>query len=123
MAVIVATVFHIVLGLIWFHPKLFGNKWTKLTGKDLKPNSTYLVLGIFGHFIMSLVLAILIKFANSGSGFEGLIIGLIAWIGFIVPLEIGELIWEKIPFKLFILRIGNQFVGMALTGFILGAWQ
>jgi hypothetical protein len=52
-----------------------------------------------------------------------LLVGLLGWIGFVVPLETGELIWEKIPFKLFLIRIGNQFVGMGISGFILGAWQ
>jgi len=33
------------------------------------------------------------------------------------------LIWEKIPFRLFLIRIGNQFIGMGISGFILGAWQ
>ena len=50
-------------------------------------------------------------------------IGLLAWIGFVVPMESGELVWEKIPFRLFLLRTGNQLVGMAASGFILGAWQ
>ena len=40
-----------------------------------------------------------------------------------MPLEIGELIWEKIPFKLFLIRIGNQLVGFIITGIILAVWQ
>jgi len=122
-AVLIASVFHIVLGLIWFHPKLFGNEWSKLTGKDLKPSSFWIIPGIIGHFLMSFVLVILIKLASSNNGIGGLIIGLLVWIGFIVPMEIGELVWEKIPFRLFLIRIGNQFVGMAVSGFILGVWQ
>jgi hypothetical protein len=54
---------------------------------------------------------------------SGLFIGLLVWIGFIVPMEIGELVWEKIAFKLFLLRVGNQFLGISVSGFILGAWQ
>jgi hypothetical protein len=72
---------------------------------------------------MILVLALLIKSTNANSGIYGLVIGLLTWIGFIVPLEIGELVWEKIPFRLFLLRIGNQFVGIGISGLILGAWQ
>jgi hypothetical protein len=122
-AVIVAWIIHTLTGLIWFHHKLFGKEWSKLTGKELKPAPKWIFPGFLGHLIMILVLAILIKSSNGNSGSYGLVIGLMTWIGFIVPMEIGELVWEKIPFRLFLLRVGNQFVGIGISGFILGAWQ
>jgi hypothetical protein len=72
---------------------------------------------------MALVLALIVKLSGAQTVFEGAIIGIITWAGFIVPLEIGELIWEKIPFKLFLIRIGNQFLGFIITGIILAVWQ
>jgi hypothetical protein len=122
-AVLVAWIIHIAIGLIWFRPGLFGNEWSKLTGKELKPQKKWLISGLAGHLAMTFVLVIIIKLADINNGSGGLIIGLLCWIGFIVPMEIGELIWEKIPFKLFLIRIGNQFVGIGISGFILGAWQ
>jgi hypothetical protein len=38
-AVLAACILHIVIGLIWFRPGLFGNEWSKLTGKEIKPQS------------------------------------------------------------------------------------
>ena len=72
---------------------------------------------------MIFVLVILIKLANANTGLGGMLIGLLTWIGFVVPMESGELVWEKIPFRLFLLRTGNQLIGIAVSGFILGAWQ
>jgi hypothetical protein len=122
-AVFAAWVVHIVMGLIWFSPKLFGNEWTRLTGKELKPASQWIIPGFIGHLVMVFVLVVLIKLTHSSDGLGGMFIGLLAWIGFIVPLEVGEIVWEKIPFKLFLIRIGNHFLGLAVSGFILGAWQ
>ena len=122
-AVFVAWIIHTVSGLIWFQPKLFGNEWSNLTGKELKPAKKWIIPGLAGHLVMILVLAIIINLANINDGVNGLFAGLLCWIGFIVPMETGELIWEKIPFRLFLLRIGNQFIGMGMSGFILGAWQ
>ncbi len=122
-AVFVAWIIHTATGLIWFQPKLFGTEWSRLTGKELKPAKNWIVAGFAGHLVMIFVLLIIIKLANMADGSGGLLVGLLCWIGFIVPLETGELIWERIPFRLFLIRIGNQFVGMGISGFILGAWQ
>jgi len=122
-AVIAAWIIHTASGLIWFQPKLFGNEWSKLTGKELKPAKKWLIPGLVGHLSMVFVIVIFIKMTNITNGSGGLLVGLLCWVGFVVPLEIGELIWEKIPFRLFLIRIGNQLVGMGISGFILGAWQ
>jgi len=122
-AVFAAWIIHIISGLVWFQPRLFGKEWSKLTGQELKPAKKWIIPGLLGHLTMVFVLVIIIKMANIGSGLGGLLVGLFGWIGFVVPLEIGELIWEKIPFRLFLIRIGNQFSGMSISGFILGAWQ
>jgi hypothetical protein len=37
LAVLVAWIVHIAMGLIWFHPNLFGKEWSRLTDKELKP--------------------------------------------------------------------------------------
>jgi len=123
VAVLVAWIVHVAAGLIWFRPELFGNEWSKLTGKELKPAKQWLLPGLLGHLLMIFVLVVLIKLTRASSGWGGMLVGLLAWIGFVVPMESGELVWEKIPFRLFLLRTGNQLVGIAVAGFILGAWQ
>jgi len=123
VAVLVAWILHTVLGLIWFSPRLFGKAWSGLTGKELKPAKQWIIPGFLGHLVMILILAILIQLTNSNTALGGLFVGLLTWIGFVVPLEIGELVWEKIPFKLFLLRLGNQLIGIAVSGIILGAWH
>lgn len=111
------------MNLLWFRPRLFGNQWSQLTGKEMKPDYKWLIPAIMGHLAMVFVLVILIKLTGSGNGVSGLIIGLLTWIGFIVPMEIGEVVWEKIPVRLCLIRIGNQLLSIAVSGFILGAWQ
>ena len=72
---------------------------------------------------MALVLAMMVNLANATTLVGGIIVGIVICLGFVTPLEIGELIWEKIPFKLFMIRVGNQLVGLSLAGAILAVWQ
>jgi hypothetical protein len=123
LAVFVACIIHIVMSLIWFRPELFGKEWSKLTGLEMKPNMKWIIPGFIGHLAMVFVLVILIKLTGATNGLQGMFIGLLTWIGFVVPMETGELVWEKIPFRLFLLRTGNQLIGIAVSGLILGAWQ
>ena len=44
-------------------------------------------------------------------------------LGVIVPLELGELTWEKIPVKLFLIRCSHHLIALALIGAILAVWR
>jgi len=104
-------------------PKLFGDAWVELTGKEMKPASRWIAAGLIGHQVMAFVLAVIVNLANVTNVVGGIIIGVLVCIGFVAPLEIGELIWEKIPFKLFMIRVGTQLVGLSVAGSILSVWR
>ena len=123
LAVFVAGVAHMVTGLVWYTPKLFGNAWAALTGKDLKPARQWLVAGIIGHQVIALALAVIVRLADATTVAGGIAVAVLVWLGFVVTMEIGELIWEKIPFRLFLIRIGNHLVALGIAGAILAVWR
>jgi hypothetical protein len=123
LAVLVAGFAHMATGLIWFMPRFFGRQWMELTKQELKPARQWIAAGIIGHQLIALVLAVVVYLANATTIFEGIIVGILIWIGFVVTLEVGELIWEKIPFKLFAIRIGNHLVALSIAGVILAIWR
>jgi hypothetical protein len=123
LAVLVAGVAHMVTGLVWYTPKLFGNAWAELTGKDLKPARQWLVAGIIGHQVIALALAVIVRLADATTVAGGIAVAALVWLGFVVTLEVGELIWEKIPFRLFLIRIGNHLVALGIAGAILAVWR
>jgi hypothetical protein len=122
-AVLVAGIAHTVIGLIWFMPKFFGNLWVQLTGKEMNPARQWIPAGLIGHQVMAFVLALIVNLTNVTNVIGGIVIGVLACLGFMATLEIGELIWEKIPFKLFLIRVGNQLVGLGSAGAILAIWR
>jgi len=123
LAVFVAGVAHMVTGLIWYTPRLFGNAWAELTGKDLKPARQWLVAGIIGHQVIALALAVIVCLADATTVAGGIAVAALVWLGFVATLEVGELIWEKIPFRLFLIRIGNHLVALGIAGAILAVWR
>lgn len=123
LAVLVAGIVHTVISLIWFMPKFFGNTWVELTGKELKPANRWIPAGLIGHQMIAFVLALIVNLANVTSAIGGVVVGILVCLGFMATLEIGELIWEKIPFKLFVIRIGNELIGLGSAGAILAVWR
>ncbi len=123
LAVLVAGIGHMLVGLVWYSKRLFGDAWSQLTHATLEPARQWMPLAAVGHLVIALVLAILIRFAGGPTLTAGLVVGLLAWIGFVVTLEVGELVWEKIPFRLFLMRAGEHLVALSVAGVILGLWR
>jgi len=123
LAVIVAGLIHIVYGLVWYSNFLFGKAWTELTGQEMKPAPAWMAPTALGHLAAAYVLAVIINLANAGTLAAGAGVGLMVALGFFVPIQLGELTWEKIPVKLFLIRCGFHLSAMALIGAILAVWR
>jgi hypothetical protein len=123
LAVIVAGLIHMFFGLIWYSGPLFGKAWSELTGKELKPAPAWILPAILGHQVIALGLAIILNLANINTWSVGVGAGVLVALAFFVTLEIGELTWEKIPLKLFLIRSGYHLTAMALIGAILAVWK
>ncbi len=122
-AVLVAGVAHMVTCMVWYTPALFGKAWVELTGKDLKPATRWVGAGILAHLGIAFVLATIVRLAGATTVGGGIAVAVLVWAGFVVTLEIGELIWEKIPFRLFALRAANHLVALGIAGTIVAVWD
>ncbi len=133
-AVLVAAVFNMVLGSLWYGP-LFGKKWTSLmaftpesmAAAKAKGMTTSYVIMMVGSLIMAFVLAHAVIFANTymnTSGVAaGLIVGFMNWLGFVAPVTLGTVLWDGKPWKLWVINAGYYFVGLIVMGAILAVWK
>ncbi len=122
-AVIVAWIVHVLISLLWFMPALFGKAWVKLTGKDMKPATRWMPAGLLAHFAAVFGLAVIVKLADATTVVEGIALGALVAICFVGAMLAGELVWEKIPFKLFLIRLGDHLLTLCLAGIILTLWR
>jgi len=122
-SILTAWVLHITVSLVWYQPILFGKLWVKLSGKEMKPAKQWIPVGIIAHLVAVVALAVIINLANATKALEGILLGVLVSLGFIGAILAGELVWEKIPFRLFLIRVGDQILTLSLAGIILALWK
>lgn len=121
LSVFIAAVVYMLIGWFWYSPWLFGKAWMKLA--DVKPGKMgpCFLLGFANAIILSFFLALLLGFLRVNSAFDGFFVGFGVWFGFVVTTQFSGVIWEKRPFKLFIINTGCWFFSFVILGGILGA--
>jgi hypothetical protein len=129
-SVIVATVVAFIIGAIWYSPVLFGKEWMALSGCTDKDMNDAKKKGVFKFYIIQLittlvtfvVLGFAMSFAGVDTTSDGALIGIIAWLGFILPGHIGSLMWERRPVKLVLINTVCSLLTLVVGGAIIGAW-
>lgn len=137
LAVLAAAVASIILGSLWYGP-VFGKQWITLSGmspeavaagkaKGMKGMWKSYLLAFVGSLIMAYVLAHALVFASAYLQASGASAGLMAgawnWLGFIVPVMLGKVLWEGKPWKLFVLDSAYYLVSLCSMGVILALWK
>jgi hypothetical protein len=129
LAVLVAGILHFAIGMIWYSPIMFGKLWKQLAGvAEMKASAKDMVLSLLGSLVVAYVMAQLVCsnvvcYAGAGSLINGALLGIMVEIGFIATLLLGDMIFEKKPLKLFVLRNGYNLVALAVVGALLAVWR
>ena len=135
IAVVIAMVVNIVLGFLWYSPKLpTGKIWMRGVGlsEDHKPTPKQLgvamTLMVLGSFFMMFVfhhtnLAYrdayrLDEAAYSLTILDGVMGAVFTWLGFYVPVLWGSVAWENKPWSLFFVNAGYYLVTLLIAGVI-----
>ncbi|MFH2040906.1 MAG: DUF1761 domain-containing protein [Acidobacteriota bacterium] len=127
LAVVVSTFVSMALGFVWYTPILFGNLWMKLVGLkaediEAKDSTKGMIISLFGAFISSVALAVIIGWIG-----YGLVNGLLAGAGFsfafIVTTFFSQDAYEKRPLALTLINSGYRFIYFLIIGAILGLWH
>lgn len=129
-AVLVATASTMVVGSIWYTPKVFGSVWMRLAKVDPSGNGKD-VLGpmiatVVASFVTAWVFAGATWIAHEfyGGAFlsAALITGLLLWAGFTAARFVTHDAFEGRPVKLTALNIAHELVTVLVMAIILGVW-
>ena len=126
LAVVGAAVASMIIGFLWYGP-LFGNQWKKLmnfTDKSMKKMTPVqaMIGGFISTLIMSYILAHFIDYTQAATFMDGAVAGIWLWLGFIATVQIGSVLWEGKPLKLYAINTLHYLVTLVIMGGILAVW-
>ena len=127
LAVALATLSTVVVGTIWYRPRVFGNRWQALTGADPnKPKSRAAAYG--GSIVSSLVTAIVLAGAtymaseHFGTPFLGaaLLTAAALWAGFTATRILVHELFESRPIGIWLITASYELVTVLVMAVIIG---
>ncbi len=137
-AVALATVVNMVIGALWFSPVMFAKPWTaeveKTIGKETfqrlhdsmtskgTATRTYGLM-LVGAFLVSYVMGLVADWRAADTIVEGLMIGGVTWLGFVVTTALVTVLFEGRSLVVYFISMAHQLVAFAATGVILAVWQ
>jgi hypothetical protein len=127
LAVVVAALANYIIGTLWYGV-IFRKTWLKLSGvKEMKITVLSVVVGLVGAFLTSWVLLRAIFFSGQyfdTSGFGGgLVVAFFSWLGFIAPVTVGAVLYEKKPWMYWILMNAYWLISLLVMSVILTLWK
>ncbi|MCW1930051.1 MAG: DUF1761 domain-containing protein [Candidatus Kerfeldbacteria bacterium] len=127
-AVLLSTVIFMVIGSVWYSPKVFYNTWIKANGLDeekIKTGSPMKSMGgmFVGAFITSYILAHVVGYAQANTFVEGLQTGFWMWLGFIGAVTISEVLFAQRSWKVWGITNGYNLIALLCAGVILALWK
>lgn len=131
LAIIAAAIASMIIGSIWYGP-LFGKKFQVLMGMDKwsperqaeekKKMGKLYALQLVASLLMFYTLAMFVDKTDSMGMSGGISIALWTWLGFVVPVQLGNAIWGG-SMPLFKLAAGNMLLTLLAAGAIIGVWS
>lgn len=130
IAVVLATLSSMLIGSIWYTPKVFGNYWIKVTGVTMSGNGKDairpILITVVVSFITAWVLAgaVSISFEFYGGSFlvNSLLTALILWAGFTAARFITHDAFDGRPTGLTVLNVAHELVTIMVMALIIGVW-
>ncbi|MEK6871835.1 MAG: DUF1761 domain-containing protein [Nanoarchaeota archaeon] len=130
LAVLAVSVIVFIIGALWYSPVLFGNLWirlSKISTKDIAKAKQKSMIGpmlttLISTVVTATVFEYLLDILNYTNIYDGIILSLLVWLGFIATSMLNGVLWENKPMGVYLLNIAHQFVSLAVMGAILSVW-
>lgn len=129
-AVILATLSSMVVGSIWYTPKVFGNYWMKAanvtpSGKAsdaVRPILITVVVSFISAWVLAGAADISWSFYDGSFLWNAVVTTIILWAGFTAARFITHDAFDGRPAGLTVLNVAHEFVTLVIMAIIIGVW-
>ena len=129
LAVVAATIFAMVFGMLYYMPFAVGKAWMAEIGTTVEEmtardnHALPFVVAIVGAILTVTVIAILVQLTGAESFVGGVIIGGLVAVGLVLAPMATAYIFEGRPLKLYIINAAENSVSLIVISLILTLWQ
>lgn len=119
--ILFASVVSFFVGWLWYSPVLFGKIWMKEMGitKEMAEKGKKKMMKTMGWgFLLDIVKSFCLILLSVGIGANQFFVAFIVWLGFILPMLLQSVIYEKISLNRFMISAGYQLASLLAIGFI-----
>jgi hypothetical protein len=130
LAVVAATISSMVVGSVWYTPKVFGNYWMKAANitpsgnaRDaIRPILITLVVSFITAWVLAGAIYISWAFYDSSWLLNAIVTGIILWAGLTAARFITHDAFDGRPTGLTVLNVAHEFVTIVIMALIIGVW-
>lgn len=125
LAVVVAAIVAMVVGFVWYAPPVFGKRWMAYLGmaSSGNPGPAVIVIGAIAALVNAWVLALLSVNLKGSTLGDGILLGVLVWLGFMATITAAQVNFERKPWGLWLLNNGHNLIVQALMGAIVTVWR
>lgn len=127
-AVLVVWAIYLAVGAWWYSTAGFAKLWTKYTSIDIlkipQDQATKIISYVaLSGLVQVLALAIVLNSLDVASVLNGVVVGLVIWLGFTSATTVGVTLYGKRSWKFLWLNSSYFLVVMTIGSAILSAWR
>ena len=129
LAVVVATIFAMAFGMLYYMPFAVGKIWMATIGTTTEEmaargsHAQAFAVAIAGAILSVTAIALLVQLSGADSFVGGLIVGAIVAVGLVLAPMATAYIFEGRPLKLYIINAAENSLSLIVISLILTLWQ
>lgn len=130
LAIVLAAIAQIVIGMPWYGETLFGKIWMEETGMNkektnaiMKKNGPVIMIGAFlGSFVMAFVLTQVMREFGTESWTGAVSAAFWIWLGFYATTHLSPVLWEGKGMRLWLVHATYALVSLVASALIIFAF-
>lgn len=124
--IIAAGMVPVLLGMVWYHPQVFGAHWMQMSGISPEMSERvrlnrwkYGLMALIGGMLTAYIMDTFSILAGVSSTWEAIRMGFWSWAGFVMPILLGSIMWEGRDRRLYFINAGYWLVAFLLMAVLL----